>query len=447
MRRGTIAIFILGSAAIASADVVHLTDGTTVEGIVRRSDDNYIVTGHGKTTTIPADQVASVEEKAASGADARMAAEKLTSLRRASENDTDLAAIVARYQRFIDTTTDPTALAGAKADLVTWQDRAAKHMVKIGDSWVPPEAQAGMADAAAKLAMQGHDLMTQNKLHEADPILTQAVQDDPRNATAQYLLGVLRYTQEALPAAKTAFSAAVTTSPDSAPSLNNLAVVLWRQRQYLAAMTHYDEAMLAAPVNRFLLDNVASALAELPADYKQSPVVVKARRRFDEQDRILQAQMAKMGLRRYGSTWIDDRQAAEMEQQRKQIQDKIDALSAEYDKQQSLIQQMDQRTVAIQAQMQQIAATSYTTDARGRQIAIPYPPAYAQMQQELISIQADKQNQQAKLAPLQQQARALQKQLPGGPATINPQQIVGPEGTPMPAGSPAAAMPTTQPGH
>ena len=436
MRRVTIVLSILGSAVIASADVVHLNDGTTVEGIVRRSDDGWVVTANGKSTTIPADQVASIEMKAAAGADARLAAERLASLRRAVQNSDNLPDIIARFQRFVDTTTDPTAVASAKKDLAQWQDRSAQHMVKAGGNWVLPEAVAGLVDASQSLTIQAHDLLMQGKMNEAEPLLVQAVADDAHNAGAQYLLGVLRYTQETIPAARTAFTAAIAAAPDDAASLNNLAVVLWRQRQFLPAMTNYDSAMQALRVNKFILDNVAAALADLPMEFRQSPVVSKARRHFNEQDLILQQQMAKLGLRRSGSTWINEQQAAEIEQQRKAIQDKIDVLSAEYDKQQDAIHQIDVRMASVAATLHQIEANSFTTDSKGTMIAIPYPPQYEEMKQEMNVMAADRQSKAAKLPPLQQQARALQKQLPAGASAVNVQHIVGPEGMPQPTTRP-----------
>ncbi len=48
----------------ALGDIVHLNDGTSVEGSVRRTRDGYVVTdASGKTTTIPADAVKSFELK------------------------------------------------------------------------------------------------------------------------------------------------------------------------------------------------------------------------------------------------------------------------------------------------------------------------------------------------------------------------------------------------
>ena len=56
---GVLAALLL--AVAASADVLILTDGTRLEGTVRKSGENYTVTADdGSVTTVPADKVSSV---------------------------------------------------------------------------------------------------------------------------------------------------------------------------------------------------------------------------------------------------------------------------------------------------------------------------------------------------------------------------------------------------
>src|SRR4051812_30607504 len=83
-------------AVPAAAGVVRLTDGTSVEGEVHKSDEGWVVTGPGgKRTVIPAGKVASVEVRKPAGDEA--AARELASLRRAMASRTDIKQVLDRY--------------------------------------------------------------------------------------------------------------------------------------------------------------------------------------------------------------------------------------------------------------------------------------------------------------------------------------------------------------
>src|SRR5690348_1308614 len=93
----------------AFADVVHLKDGTRLEGEIKRADDGWLVTGEdGKPRFVAGSRVASIEAKPKT--DAATADERLASLRRAMDNATDLRQIIDRYRAFV-TQYDGTAAA------------------------------------------------------------------------------------------------------------------------------------------------------------------------------------------------------------------------------------------------------------------------------------------------------------------------------------------------
>src|SRR5438045_5371239 len=102
MRRFAALITILGLGLTASADVVHLKDGSRLDGDVKKGPAGYTVTmADGKVKTVSSDQVKSIELAATPGSpDA--AKEKLASLRRSVEYLDDPKKIIARYQSFID---------------------------------------------------------------------------------------------------------------------------------------------------------------------------------------------------------------------------------------------------------------------------------------------------------------------------------------------------------
>src|SRR5689334_1942947 len=102
MRRFAALIAILGLGLTASADVVHLKDGSRLDSDVKKGPSGYTVTmADGSVKSISSEQVKSIELAATPGsADADK--EKLNSLRRSVEYLDDPTKIIQRYQRFIE---------------------------------------------------------------------------------------------------------------------------------------------------------------------------------------------------------------------------------------------------------------------------------------------------------------------------------------------------------
>lgn len=443
MKRLVLLVALTGAVSLppALADVVHLKDGTTLEGDVKRNDDGWIVYNHGAATKVRSDQVVSIEMKPSAAASPQVAAERLASLRRSVENVTDLKEIISRYQRFITQTNDPASVTEAKKDLAIWQDRLNQNMVKVGNQWILPADRAKLTDQAAALADHARQLMKQGRTKDADPLLVEALNDDPQNPSALYLLGLLRYQQEQIPAARKALDVLVAMMPNHAPTLNNLAVVQWRQRQFVAALASYDAAMLADPINKDILDNVASALASLPAEFRDSPVTRKTTRRFQEQDQTLQERMAQSGWHRYGTTWITDKDLAQIKQQQKETQDKLDALATEFDQSKERWDHLNRSIEDTEAALHRIEATTYSRDpTTGAFIQLPYPPTYYDLQRDDQRMRQDRAKEVTKMDSLKQSALALQKRLPNQ-KTVDVQKVIGPEGTPLRV----ADIPATQP--
>src|SRR3954469_14846627 len=115
------------------ADVVHLKDGGTVEGSIRKTGDGYDVTlPNGKIRKIAPSEVKSVELKTSAAPDEVQ--RRFDTLKRSTDNATDPRVAVGRYKDFIaKTPADSPAVADAKRELALWQDRVDKKMVKVGD--------------------------------------------------------------------------------------------------------------------------------------------------------------------------------------------------------------------------------------------------------------------------------------------------------------------------
>jgi tetratricopeptide (TPR) repeat protein len=425
------------------ADTIYLKDGTKLDGTLRHVDNGWTISQNGITTNVTTDQVQSIELTPAKNVGPQAAAERLESLRHSVENVDDLSEIILRYHRFIDQINDPSALAAAKNDLESWNDRANQKMVKVGKRWILRADRAKLIDEAIGLAAQGRQLMKEGRTRDAEPILNTALDDDPQNVSALYLLGLLRYQQDQFLAARKALDVVAFLVPNHAPTLNNLAVVQWRQRQYVPALVSYDGAMLAWPVNKTILDNVAVALSLLPAEYQRSPVAHRATRRFQEQDKLLAEQLAVLGLHRHGTQWISDTDFQKMQEQEKAKQAALDAMAVDFDKAKDRLAEIDRDIDDTESQMHRIEAASYIRDPyTGLLIRLPLPSVYYDLEKDDKREHADRDEQVKKLDAIQQAAKALQQPAPGD-KTLDTQQMIGPEGTPL--GAVPASQPSTQP--
>ncbi len=440
------ALLLGGLASLAPADVIQLTNGTTIEGTVKKSGDGYIVIGAGgKTTNLRLDEVESISISPSTKPAAMM--ERLASLRRAMDNVSDISVILDRYQKFIDQAPDEASRKAASEDVAIWKQRQEQGLIKFGSRWILPADRAKIQEQALSLASQARELMKQGRLKEADPILNQAIAADPGCASAYYLRGLLLFRQDQLPAARKAFEAAASLVPDHAPTLNNLAIVIYRQNQIPGALNQYDRAMIVSPQDKWVLTNVAEALEAVPPEMKKNDIVRKVQRRFDEQIVPLEAKLAATGWYRWGATWVNAADLEKLKAIEAANKAKLDALSVEFDSVQADIKRIEQSIADNQSTLRRIEAESVRYDANGQPIRVAYPPVYYEIVRDNQKLTAERATDITKLEQLRVQAKAIQAKLPT-PRYTGVQQIIGVEGAPTAAivANPTT-QPTTQPAH
>jgi hypothetical protein len=432
-------------ATLALADVVHLKDGTTVEGTIKFTRGAYIVTdASGKTTTVPADAVTSFEIKKMPGP--QSAQENLESLRRSVANLDDLKQIVSRYKSFVTQNASTPAGADAQKDLAVWQDRLDKGMVKAGRDWVTPDQLATMQAGAREAAGKAIPLVAGGKLKEASALIEPALTIAPASGELLYLKGLILYRQSQWIPARNAFQAAVSAMPENAATHNNIAVILWKTRSQMPAMLEFDKAMVALPSNQTILDNVAEALHALPKEFQKSGLTKRVVEHFNMQDAALQREMAQHGLYRWGSQWLSQQEYALIQQQQKAVQDKIDEYQKQFDDNQQKLLQIAQTIDSDQQLMHQMEAQSLQIDpVSGKIINFPLPQRYYDLQhdQDLLKVEMNtRQRQQTELQRLAAEQRTkLPEQHYAG--MMKAFDVEGLSLGPKSSGGDAAAVPAT----
>jgi tetratricopeptide (TPR) repeat protein len=423
----------------AGADVVHLKDGSQIEGEIRKTEDGWVVTGADlKQRAIAADHVAFIEARSKITADS--SDQRLMSLRRSVEGTTDIRQTLARYKAFIDQNPGLAVIDKARADMQLWQDRLDRGLVRMGDKWLTREEKGALTDRSDAAAGQALKLVKQAKLHEAAPLLDQILADNPENAAAWYLKGVVLYRQDQLTPARKAFESVIALLPDHAPSLNNIAVIYWRQNQPATALNFYDRALQAATNRHDILDNAAEALDALPEEYRNAQVTRKLVRRFNEQDASMQGDMQKQGLFRWGATWVTASELQKLKDAEKQVQDQLDKLSAEFDAVTARIARIDSDIAGDKQIMQREEADSIGRDPlTGMAVRYPLPPSYYDVTHDIKMAQDERVARLAEQDRMRVTAKVIQRGLPT-PKFTGLQRLIDAEGAPITAAVLAAAL-------
>ncbi len=446
-------IVLLGAITLpAAADVVVLKDGSKLEGDIKKGASGYVVSQKdGKYQVVPFDQVVSLEAAQTGATTPDGARQKLESLRRSVEYLDDLHKIIDRYETFIANNATTTAAADATKDLATWRERLDQGLVKAGGKWVTVEERNRMREEAIRIANDARRLIKQGRLAEADSTIQQALAQDPQNVSALYLKALLQYRQDQLQAARKSFEQVNGLVPNHAPTLNNLAVVLYRTNQLPQALATYDQAMISDPKEPAVLNNVAEALNALPDELRGSAIAQKVARRFTEQDIDLQREMEKQGMHRWGSQWVTTDQLKDLKAAERQVQDKLDRLSAEFDSVKVRIDNIDREIGENERAMRRLEASSYVRDFNGNIYQTVLPATYYQLQDDSAKLQRDRADQFVQLERLRQQAKVVNQDLPV-PKYTGIQRLIDVEGTPVqppdqPTTKPSSAPPTTAPGQ
>lgn len=423
----------LMSASLAFADIVTLNDGTKLEGDVKKTDRGWIITTKdGKTIEVAADKVKSIQLGKDSGkvGTPERAMSDLLSLRRSVENLSDLNVIIERFERFIETNKDTPAAEEAKKDLAVWKDRADRGLVKLGNKWVGADERTKFADKAIALAEQARGMVQNGRLHDSEPLINEALENDPHCAPALYLRGVLQFQQNQLPAARKTFEQVNTVIKDHAPTLNNIAVILSRQNAVMPSLNFYDQAITAAPVNKYILDNVAEALAVVPEDQRKNRVAQMLYRKFTEQDTRLQEALAAQGMYRWGGTWVDRAEMDRLKEQEKKVNEQIDKVKTEGQANERRVQEITAEIESIERSMRDIEARSVYRDSEGRLVRMPYPAIYYDLQADRSKLTGERSSLMGKIQGQRAEMERLQRELPK-PKFLGIQKLVGAEGMPV----------------
>lgn len=421
---------LLWVAAAASADVLILTDGTRLEGTVRKTDDGYSVTdAAGAVTNVPADKVARFQlrgENAAPGqTDVRLA-----SLRRSVANLADLALIIGKYESFVAQNAGTDAGEEARRELEQWRDFQARGLVKHGGEWVTTAERDRRLQESFLQVSEARMQIKQGEAEAARQTLRGMIEVNPNDVSALYLMGVLEMRADEIGKAKALFEKVRAQVKGHAPTLVNLAAINIQQDRHPRALTFLAEAMAAQPGNREILDNVAEALNLLPEKVAQARAGEQARQLFLSQDAALRRQMGERGLYRWGSTWVEREQLDQLQTIEREINQKVEALQSQYLRLQGEVASIERRFEENKKYMARLEQARTYVDEKGRVFQRPLPPEYFEAQRDQQDLTLEREAKLNEMNRLDAQAAQERARFPTPPykGRLEP---IGEDGVPV----------------
>lgn len=420
-------IFAVAVTTVASlADVVQLNDGRTLEGDVKKTPDGWTVNTGAAVVEVKPEDVKSIS----AGASTRESSDDagLSSLRRSVSSIADPHLAIDKYKRFI-ATAKGAAGATAQADLLVWQDRLDRKLIKVGSAWITPEEAAVAKEKYGDQLIDARAKLMDGRTKDAKAIVDMVLAGDAQQPAALYLKGVLAFAESDIPTARKSFDAAVAIVADHGPTLNNLAVVMMRQNQAPAALNTYARALNASPGDPRILDNTAEALNTLSTDAKLATAVKKTTAVFAPLDIAMANRMAQDGYFRWGATWVSKEEIDRLTALEKEVRDQMAKLDADFKSSQDAIRQYEEEIDANNRAMRRIEASSTYRDEFGRVIRSSYPPVYFTLQQDNAELLARQRREQDRIEQMRAEAKVVKAKLPA-PRYTGAQRLIGPEGTP-----------------
>jgi S1-C subfamily serine protease len=276
---------LLALVSLAPADVVHLKNGTSVEGAVIKFGNQYRVKVADGTTKIinETDVISVTKGNSASSPGPAVTGSFNATKSRADGVDAPILA-VSIWEKFIDTNPSPTDLAAAKAELEKWQKLEKDNAERINGKWVGGEDRQKLLKEVAQLCAEARGQM-ENQTLQAIEKYEKVLKIYPNSFEANFALGYYYLRKGAVgstgrgnPAeidkAIRSLEAAVKLRPNSPNALSNLGVgYRFRDRWQEAVEMTYRAAK--EQDSKQIVENLVNTLVAAPEGMKTNNRRVK----------------------------------------------------------------------------------------------------------------------------------------------------------------------------
>lgn len=342
LRKWVLTMAVAGAAMAgpALADIIELKDGRKFDGSMRRDGEMIVITGEdGKTTTVGASAVAKVTLQS-NTPPAQLAVAEWTRVSVLLAKASTLDAVIDLHKKFLEKYPDQPVSADVRKSLAQYQSLVGKDVVKYRGQWLTKDMIRDQERAWETEAATALERYKAGKLSDARQAATDALSGDPNNPIALALAGLASYRLNEVPKAKAFFTKLVSVDPGSVLAENNLGVIAFQQKQQPEGLIHYTKAIQAKPDNRLVLDNAADAMGSYLGS-KDIDAYRNLARQYGQAEAAMEADMAKRGLYRFGSTWLPKEQKEKYGADRQQILTAMAQLDAKYATAKQTIDQLD----------------------------------------------------------------------------------------------------------
>ncbi len=325
---GLITVLPLLTSALR-ADLITLKGGQVINGRLYRDSDQYIIAPtKGQPFKVPLNDVTGITLQS-TASPAKQAANDWVYTQTQVKQSRSLPVIISDLKAYIGKHGKSPEVKAAKKSLAVYLKYQKSGYISVAGRWISPAARRKLLALCAGQNATAEKLVVAGKLAQAHEHVAAALQVDPTNPDALILQGVIDYQRNEIQAASRAFAAAEKSNPKDIVALNDQAITNFRQRRQPAALVAYQKALHIDNGNRMLLDNIAAAL-EIYKKSKRTGLYRNLRASFTLADNRMKISMAKKGLYRFGSGWVDAKTEKTLEKRMTEYQSQKAALESQY---------------------------------------------------------------------------------------------------------------------
>lgn len=455
-----LAFSLFALATTLQADLITLKDGRVINGRLYRDANQYIVAPmKGAPFKVAVNEVVGITLQSTANP-AKQAREKWQYVKMQIKRGKQLPEIIRILQAYIKKHTAASEVKLAREYLARYQKYQKAGLINFGGHWIAPAARQKLLARCARQTAAAQQLLLAGKLSQANAHVLAVLRAYPQNIDALILKGIIQYHRNDIQASGESFAAAVAADPRNIVALNDQAITFFRQRRQPAALVSYQKALHIDTGNRLLLDNIAAAL-QVYKKSRRTPLYQHLKASFTLADQRMERRMARHGLYRFGSGWVDARTQKILEARLAHYQKKKTALNSQYQVTLVALESVNAQIASVNRQINALVnainilqASQGSTitqtgliDLGNQAVLDSDVAALSQAQALQMQLMTKRISIMAGIKTLKIQAAALEKHAPR--LAIKPiQQMMLPQNlsvVPLPSLLPATAISTTPP--
>jgi tetratricopeptide (TPR) repeat protein len=193
-------------------------------------------------------------------------------------------------------------------------------------------AEPNTSSQRAEAARPALEAYAGDRTREALAAARRAIAADEQNLDALMAAGLASFRLADVEAATGYFKLAAAADSSGVEAQNNLGAIAFLTGSQGEAIAHYTAALRLGARNRVVLDNITELVRQYQGkvSVKDAAAFQNLRDVYERAEAKLEAEMAKKGLKRFGSTWVDKAQLEALNKNLETLRKQQEQMDADY---------------------------------------------------------------------------------------------------------------------